>query len=51
MLDPVTLAMPLAKRIEEEILRTKKLPNGEEIRKILAISGWRGFIRTGGWPF
>nr|WP_297487481.1 hypothetical protein [Thermococcus sp.] len=42
MLDPVTLAMPLAKSIEEHILRTKKLPNGEEIRKILVNLGLEG---------
>jgi len=49
VLDPVTLAMPLAKRIEEHILGTKRLPNGGRLGKPQLISGWKAFIQTGGW--
>ncbi|WP_456365304.1 hypothetical protein [Thermococcus sp.] len=48
MLDAVTLAMPLAKRIGEHILRTKKLPNGDEIRKILVNLGLESLHSEGG---
>jgi len=37
--EPIMLAIPLAKRIKDQILRERKIPDGDELRKILTSFG------------
>ena len=37
--EPIMLAMPLAKRIKDQILRERKIPDSDDLRKILTSFG------------
>jgi len=37
--EPIMLAMPLAERIKDQILQERKMPSGEDLRKILTSLG------------
>ena len=37
--EPIMLAIPLAKRIKDQILRERKIPDGDDLRKILTSFG------------
>jgi len=37
--EPIMLAMPLAERIKDQILRERKIPDGDDLRKILTSLG------------